>query len=245
MKTIEIIEKLKYLKLNYLAENLIKLIEQADLEKLDKIQFLEMLLQCEETEKLQRAIKRRIDDAKVPVFKTLEKFNFSHPKSIDPEKIRYLFRLDFIESKKNIIFIGGVGLGKTHLASALAIQSCQSSHTVLFTTAVEIINSLNQAQLKGNFVQILKKYLKVELLIIDELGYMPIDKMGCDLIFQVISGRYEKSSTIITTNRVYKDWAYIFNNDAIVTSAILDRVLHHSETVIIEGTSYRMSDRQI
>jgi DNA replication protein DnaC len=245
MKTIEIVEKLKYLKLHYLAENLIKLMEQADLEKLDKIQFLEMLLQCEEAEKLQRAVKRRIEAAKVPVYKTLEKFDFTHPKSIDKEKVRFLFRLDFINARKNVIFIGGVGLGKTHLASALAIQACQSSHTVLFTTAVQIINSLNEAQNRGNFVQILKKYLKVDLLIIDELGYMPIDKMGCDLIFQVISGRYEKSSTIITTNRVYKDWAYIFNNDTIVTSAILDRVLHHSETVKIEGPSYRMSDRQI
>ena len=109
---------------------------------------------------------------------------------------------------------------------------------------MEIINTLNEAQKNGRFSRALRRFINVKLLVIDELGYMPIDKNGCDLLFQVISGRYEKGSTIFTTNRTYKDWSIIFNNDAVVTSAILDRVLHHSETIKIEGPSYRMSDHK-
>ena len=241
----QIIEHLKYLRLNFMAENLQKMLAQAEQEKLDRIDFLQMLVQAEQEEKKQRAVLRRIKAAKIPVYKTLEQFNFAYPKFIEPEKIRLLFRMDFIASKKNIIFCGGVGLGKTHLASALAVQGCQKGYNVLFTSAVDIINQLGEAQKKGCFTRVLRKYSKVGLLVIDELGYMPIDKAGCDLLFQVISGRYEKASTIITTNRAYKNWPVIFNNDAIVTSAILDRVLHHSQTIRIEGKSYRMADRQI
>ena len=241
----EIIKNLKYLRLNFIAENLQELLVQAEQEKLDRIDFLQMLVQAEQEEKNQRAVKRRINTAKIPVHKTLEQFNFAHPTFIEPEKIRLLFRMDFIAAKKNIVFWGGVGLGKTHLASALAVHGCQSGYNVLFTSAVDIINQLSQAQKKGNFIQTLRKYIKVQLLVIDELGYMPIDKTGCDMLFQVISGRYEKATTIITTNRAYKQWPIIFNNDAVVTSAILDRVLHHSETIRIEGPSYRMADRKI
>ena len=241
----QIIQHLKYLRLNFIAENLQQLLAQAEQGKLDRIDFLQMLVHAEQEEKKQRAIKRRIKAAKIPVHKTLEQFNFGHPKFVEAEKIRLLFRMDFIAAKKNIIFCGGVGLGKTHLASALAVHTCQSGYNVLFTPAVDIINQLSEAQKKGNFTQTLKKYIKVQLLVIDELGYMPIDKAGCDMLFQVISGRYEKAATIITTNRAYKQWPVIFNNDAVVTSAILDRILHHSETIRIEGNSYRMSDHKI
>lgn len=241
----QVIQHLKYLRLNFIAENLQKILAQAEQEKLDRIDFLQMLVQAEQEEKKQRTVQRRIKAAKIPVHKTLEQFNFAHPEFIESEKIRLLFRMDFIPSKKNIIFCGGVGLGKTHLASALAVQGCKNGYNVLFTSAVDIINQLVEAQKKGCFTRVLRKYIKVGLLIIDELGYMPIDKAGCDLLFQVISGRYEKASTIITTNRAYKHWPIIFNNDAVVTSAILDRVLHHSETIRIEGKSYRMADHQI
>ena len=168
----------------------------------------------------------------------------AYPEKIDQEAVRYLFRLHFLENSKNIIFCGGVGLGKTHLASALALEACKRSYSTLFVSAVEIINTLKEAQKNGRFSRALRRFINVKLLVIDELGYMPIDKNGCDLLFQVISGRYEKGSTIFTTNRTYKDWSIIFNIDAVVTSAILDRVLHHSETIKIEGPSYRMSDHK-
>ena len=158
-------------------------------------------------------------------------------------QVKHLFKLGFISDKANAIVLGGVGLGKTHLASAIGYEACLRGHSVLFATAVDVINSLSAAQAAGQLKICLKKYLKPSLLILDELGYLPIDKRGADLLFQVISKRYEKGAILITSNRAYKDWPAIFNNDATLTSAMLDRLLHHAETVVIEGKSYRMKEK--
>ena len=152
-------------------------------------------------------------------------------------------RLGFVEKKTNVVFCGGVGLGKSHLASALAYEACQRGRSVLFTTAVDALNNLTAAQLAGRLKFELKKYLTPDVVLLDELGYLPLDKAGADLIFQIISQRYERGSMIITTNKAYKHWPEIFNHDAGVTSAILDRVLHNAETIVIEGKSYRMKDQ--
>jgi DNA replication protein DnaC len=157
--------------------------------------------------------------------------------------VRHLFRLDFLKEKGNIIFIGNVGLGKSHLATAIAHTACMKGHSALFTTAVGIINSLAASQASGGIKREMNKYLKPQLLVIDELGYLPIDKFGADCLFQIISARYERSSTVITSNRAFKNWAEIFNNDSVLASALLDRLLHHAETVLIEGKSYRMKDQ--
>ena len=116
-------------------------------------------------------------------------------------------------------------------------------HKVLFTPAVAIINTLSEAQNQGSFTKAMRRYTKPDLLILDELGYLPVDRVGAELIFQVLGARYEKKSTMITTNRPYKDWGKTFDNDATLTSAVLDRVLHHCETVIITGTSFRMKEK--
>ena len=136
-----------------------------------------------------------------------------------------------------------MGLGKTHLAIALGWAACQAGPRVRFATAIDIINSLSAAQKAGRLDKELKQYTRPELLIIDELGYLPIDQRGADLLFQIISQRYERGSIVLTTNKVYKHWPSIFNNDSTLTSAILDRILHHAETIVIEGKSYRMKDR--
>ena len=141
------------------------------------------------------------------------------------------------------MFIGGVGLGKTHLATALGLAACHQGHAVLFASTVDVINSLAGAQATGRLKQELHKYIRPRVLILDEIGYLPIDKTGADLLFQIISQRYERGSTILTTNRVYKKWPEIFNNDSTLTSAVLDRLLHHAETVTIEGKSFRMKDQ--
>ena len=133
-------------------------------------------------------------------------------------------------------------MGKTHLASALGYQACLKGYTVLFTSAIDSINHLISSQNNGQLKQDLKKYLKPDLLIMDELGYLPIDNKGADLLFQIISQRYEQGSIVITTNRVFKGWPEIFNNDSTLTSALLDRLLHHVEATIIEGKSYRMKE---
>ncbi len=190
-----------------------------------------------------RSIERRIRLARFPVIKTLDQFNWSWPKKINRLQVQNLFRLNFIKNKSNIIFLGGVGLGKTHLASALAYAACLKGHSVLFATAIDVINTLTAAKASGRMKQELKKYIRPALLILDELGFLPIDKAGADLLFQIISLRYEQGALVITSNRAFKDWPEIFNNDSTLTSAILDRLLHHAETVVIEGKSYRMKDQ--
>jgi DNA replication protein DnaC len=158
--------------------------------------------------------------------------------------VKHLFRLQFVKDKANVIFLGGVGMGKTHLSIALGYQACLHNYSVLFTTAVEVINNLTAAQKVGQLKQALNKYVRPQVLLLDELGFLPIDKKGADLLFQVLSQRYERGAIILSSNRAYKDWPEIFNNDATLTSAILDRLLHHAETVVIEGKSYRMKDRK-
>jgi len=170
-------------------------------------------------------------------------FQWSWPKKINRMAVQNLFRLKFLEDKANVILLGGVGLGKTHLSTALGYQACLKGHSVLFANAVDVINSLGAAQAANRLKSELKKYLSPSVLLLDELGFLPIDKRGADLLFQVISQRYERGSIIITSNRSYKNWPEIFNNDSTLTSAILDRLLHHAETILIEGKSYRMKDQ--
>jgi len=179
----------------------------------------------------------------LPVVKTLDQFSWSWPKKINRMAVQNLFRLQFMEEHANVIILGTVGLGKTHIATALGYTACLAGKSVLFATAVDAINTLAAAQAANRLKVELKKYLAPSVLILDELGYLPIDKHGADLLFQVISQRYERGSTVITSNRAYKHWPEIFNNDSTLTSAILDRLLHHAETLVIEGKSYRMKDQ--
>ena len=188
-------------------------------------------------------MQRRIKAARFPVKKTLDQFQWDWPKVINESQVRHLFELRFIEERTNAVFCGGVGLGKSHLATALGYTACQAGHAVLFTTAVDAINTLLAAQAAHRLDTELKKYLAPALLILDEVGYLPLDKAGADLLFQIISQRYERGSIVVTTNKAYKHWPAIFNNDAGITSAILDRLLHRATTVVVEGKSYRMKDR--
>ncbi len=136
-----------------------------------------------------------------------------------------------------------MGLGKTHLATALGYAACLKGHSVLFASAIDVINTLAAAKSAGRLKAALKQYTKPALLILDELGYLPIDKAGADLLFQVISLRYEQGAIMITSNRALKEWPKLFNQDSTLTAAILDRLLHHADTVIIEGKSFRMKDQ--
>ena len=207
--------------------------------ELTHLAYLAELIEGEATLRENRAIVRRVKKARFPVVKTMEDFEWNWPKKINRPQIQNLFRLAFIASKTNVVFISTVGLGKTHVSIALGHAACIGGHSVLFTTAVDIINTLAAAQAAGRLKREIARYLKTGLLIIDELGYLPIDKLGADLLFQIISQRYERAPMLITTNRAYKYWSQIFNNDSTLTSAILDRVLHHVDTVVIEGKSFR------
>jgi DNA replication protein DnaC len=238
----ELDQNLSYLKLHFIRENYESMAKQAAEKQWDHVHYLAELIQAQTHQRRDRATERRISQARFPQIKTLEQFNWSWPKKINQQQVRNLFRLKWIEDKSNVIFISGVGLGKTHLATALGYEACLKGYSVLFSTAVEAINNLTAAKAAGRLKQELNKYLKPDLIVCDELGYLPIDKTGADLLFQIISHRYEKGSLIVTTNRVFKDWPEIFNNDSTLTSALLDRLLHHTETVVIEGDSYRMKE---
>lgn len=235
--------QLAALHLAFVKEHFEALGQKAAQEQSTPVDYLAQLIDGESCRRENRSIERRIAAARLPVLKTLEQFDWSWPTSINQMQIRHLFRLGFLKDKGNIIFIGNVGLGKSHFATALAHTACLQGHATLFTSAINIINSVAAAQAAGGIKREMNKYLKPSILIIDELGYLPIDKFGADCLFQIISARYERSSTIITTNRVFKHWAEIFNNDSALTSALLDRLLHHAETVLIEGKSYRMKDQ--
>lgn len=236
-------QEFDYLKLTTFQTNYDTLAKRAAKDNWTYTRFLAELVHDEVSLRKQRSIERRIRMARFPVLKTLEGFEWDWPKKISRLQIENFFRLSFMKDKSNIIFIGGVGLGKSHLSTALGYQACLKGHSVLFVSAIDIINTLTAAQNAGRFKAEMKKYLKPALLIIDELGYLPVDRKGADLLFQVISKRYEKAPIVLTTNKSFKKWPEIFNNDSTLTSAVLDRLLHHAEVSVIEGKSYRMKDR--
>jgi DNA replication protein DnaC len=243
MKDDQLVSYLIYLKLSYFREHHQALAKEAAEKNSTPLDFLSRLVEGEALRRKDRATQRRIQAARFPVIKTLEQFNWTWPRKINRAQVQNLFRLSFLKDQANVIFMGGAGLGKSHLATALAYEGCLAGHTVLFTTAIDIVNTLVAAQSTHRLKVELKKYISPNIVLIDELGYLPIDKAGADLLFQVFSQRYETGSTLVTTNQLYKNWAKVFNNDATLTSAVLDRLLHHAETVTIEGKSYRMKDQ--
>jgi len=230
---------LSALRLTWMRDNLDDELAHALSHERSHPAFIERLIQGEVADKHSRSTERRLRAAKLPFRATLAAFDFSWPVTINTALVRSLFTLDFMRDHANIILIGNVGLGKTHLATALCQQACEQRKNVRFISAAELINELETARAGGYLGQALKRYHRIDLLAIDELGYLPVDKRGAELLFQVLSGRYERASTIITTNRVYKDWTSTFANDTAMTAAVLDRVVHHCYTVRITGKSRR------
>jgi DNA replication protein DnaC len=235
--------RLSNLRLPFLQEHCQPFAAAAAKNSLTHLDYLAQLIEGEDARRADRSVARRIQAARFPVIKTLDSFRWDWPKKINRLQIQDLFRLQFVADKANVILLGLVGLGKTHLATALGYAACQQGMSVLFANAIDVINTLSEAQTKGSLKSELRKYTTPALLVLDEVGYLPIDQRGADLLFQVISARYERGSIVLTTNKAYKQWSSIFNGDSTITSAVLDRLLHHGETVIIEGSSFRMKDR--
>ena len=238
-----LMQQLTRLQLPYFVQHYPALTEQAARESWTHGRLLEHLVAGEIARRDEALVARRVKAARLPGLKTLDGFDWTWPKKINRAQVQHLFRLEFLPQRGNVILLGGVGVGKTHLAIALAYAACLQGKTALFTSAVDIVNALAAAQATGGIKREMARLLKPSLLVIDELGYLPIDKFGADALFQVVSQRYERGSTVITTNRAFKQWPEIFNNDSTLTSALLDRLLHHAESVVIEGRSYRMRDQ--
>ena len=226
-------QHLTRLQLPYFVQHYPALTEQAARESWTHGRFLEHLVAGEIARRDEALVARRVKAARLPGLKTLDGFDWTWPKKINRAQVQHLFRLEFLPQRGNVILLGGVGVGKTHLAIALAHTACLHGKTALFTSA----------EATGGIKREMARLLKPSLLVIDELGYLPIDKFGADGLFQVISQRYERGSTVITTNRAFKQWPEIFNHDSTLTAALLDRLLHHAESVVIEGRSYRMRDQ--
>lgn len=239
----ELIKNLDYLGLPFLKNEVHGLLETAAQKHFSAGEFFASAIRAEAEQKRLRVSNRRIIQAHFPQKKTLESFDWGHPDKINEELVRYLFTLKFAEDHKNVAFLGLPGLGKTHLMTALGLHACTHGYTVLYETAANVINRLHAAQAAGNFMSTLKTYLRADILCLDEIGFLPIDQLGANLLFQVISARYEIGSIVLTSNKAFKEWGEIFNDGAI-TSAILDRLLHHCEVITIEGKSYRMTARK-
>lgn len=235
---------LEELGFRWMREQYRALAEEAARQGWDCLDYLCRLVEGEASARHDRSVARRIRLARFPLIKTLEDFDWTWPAKLNRAQVQHLFRLDFLRSHTNVIFLGGVGLGKSHLSIALGYAACLQGYAVRFATAIDIVNGLTAAQAANALKKELRKYARPQLLIIDELGYLPIDRRGADLLFQVISQRYERGAIVLNSNKAYKHWAEIFDNDSVLASAVLDRLLHHAETVTIIGKSYRMKDQR-
>ena len=192
--------QLQRLQLHWILQHYPALAEQAARESWTHARFLEHLIAGEAARRDEALVRRRVKAARLPSIKTLDGFDWSWPKKINRAQVQNLFRLDFLPQHANVVLLGSVGVGKTHLAIALAHTACLQGHTALFASAVDIVNTLAAAQATGGIKRELARLLKPTLLVVDELGYLPIDKFGADTLFQVIGQRYERGSTVITTN---------------------------------------------
>lgn len=217
--------------------------KQAALENVSHLEFLARLLSAEDALRHERIVRVRMKDAKIPGIKTLDAFDWAHPTTISKSLILNAFSLDFINTNSNLVLVGPSGVGKTHIALALAYTACQKEIKTLWVTAADLVNTLTAAKADHSLSRAINRFSAPKLLVIDELGFLPLDKDGSDLFFQVMSHRYEQGSVVLTTNRPFKDWGKIFNDNT-VASAILDRLVHHSDVVKIEGPSYRVKNRK-
>jgi DNA replication protein DnaC len=231
------------LKLQQIAEIYREVLDDASRKNTSTLEVLAHLIAAEVTLRRQRALERRIRQAKLPRRKTLESYDFTFLKRIPKEKILRLFDCEFVAEHHCAVLIGKTGTGKSHLLNALGYTACEKGISVRWTRVIDMINVLTTAQINGTLEKRLKEYTRPDLLLLDELGYLPIDKRGADLMFQVVAARYECGSIVITTNRVFRDWGKIFDVDNMLATAIIDRLMHHGEALVIQGESYRTRDK--
>jgi DNA replication protein DnaC len=191
----------------------------------------------------ENTVRYRVSSARFPMIKTIDGFDFGHPKKCNRTMVMGWLELGFLERHENLVLLGPSGVGKTHLAIAVAHRACMSGVSTRFVAAVDLVAELRAAQRAGSFNHRLGQYVRPRLLVLDELGYLPLDKGGTDILFQVIAKRYEHASTIVSSNLAFKDWDQIFGS-ATTASAVLDRLLHHSEVLQIAGDSYRLKQRK-
>jgi DNA replication protein DnaC len=231
------------LKLLEIAKCYREVLDEAARKGSSMLEVLATLIGTEQAIRQQRALERRLREARLPKSKTLAEYQFDFPKRIAKAAIVRLFDCDFIPRHGCAVLIGPTGTGKSHLLTALGYTACERGYSVRYTRVVDMINHLTTAQINGLLGKALKTYTRPSLLLLDELGYLPIDKRGADLLFQVVAARYEAGSIVLTTNRTFREWGALFDVDNTLATALIDRLMHHGEAFVIKGDSYRMKDK--
>lgn len=235
--------QLRSLGLVHLAANLDDVIATATKRRMTNVQLLELVAQLEHEERAHRGLQRRTKRARLGRFKPMADFDWNWPKSIDREVIESALRLDFMASARNVVLVASQGLGKTMIAQNIAHQAVLAGHTVLFVTAAQMLLDLAAQDSARALDRRLKHYARVGCLVVDELGYLSYDSRNADLLYQALSLRYEKKSLVLTTNLAFSAWPTIFPS-ATSATALIDRVVHHSDVIKIEGDSYRLREAE-
>ncbi|WP_375698424.1 IS21-like element helper ATPase IstB [Pseudophaeobacter sp. TrK17] len=234
---------LKTLKLPTFLREYQKVARQCAAEGLDHVQFLTRLVELELIDRERRMVERRIKAAKFPATKSLDSFDFKAIPKLNKMQVLELARCDWIERRENVIALGPSGTGKTHVALGLGLAACQKGMTVSFTTAAALVNELMEARDERRLLRVQKQMANVKLLIIDELGFVPLSKTGAELLFELISQRYERGATLITSNLPFDEWTETFGTERL-TGALLDRLTHHVNILEMNGESYRLAQSQ-
>lgn len=240
----QMVQDLRALRLGRLAEVLDGHLQRAAATNMGYSDFLHGLIRDALKQKGETSSQRRIHLARFPFVRTLEQFDFGFQPGVPRAVVEELATLRFIDRKENCVFLGPPGVGKTHLAVALGVRACQAGHHVLFTTMTDLVASLHASRADHSFAARIRALTRPALLIVDDVGFVPLDKQAANDFFHVVASRYERSSIILTSNKSFADWGQVMGDGAIA-SAILDRLLHHAAAILnIRGESYRLRERK-